>query len=475
VAAVAVVPRLAGYNPSSLWLDDAWMALVHKAPSVTDSVGLGPSAPGFAVLLYGWLKAAGFTNAHAQLPALLLGVAACAAVYLVGVRIGLGRLPALAAALVLAWSPAHARYSVAVKQYSLDSLLAVGLLLLGVGAAQSPLDRRRWAGLVGASGLAMVMSGSTAPVAVAAVAVAAGSALWQARGRMAAAVEPLLWAGGFAVVLALWAVLVVRPRVPAVIRDFWLGYYVNGPRSLATAASRVAHAFSGLPAAATVVLVAAAMALAVRRHPALVAVVALSLLGAVAAAVVEAAPLGSGRADISLFPGLALVLGAGIDALPSARIRPPAAAAAVASVALAAATGLLYPSHALAYPREDTRPLVRLLDARSVPSDDVVVYPLATFSFALYTHLPVTLRRDDHDPQATGFSRSVRRAGTVLLRTGTPYAEQLQGRLEGRRVWVLTVLDHSDFADIGPALRAQGYRLAEVHRKPGAALVLWER
>ena len=97
---IATRIRRGPLGPPSLWLDDAWPALVTRVPwSRIQIVGL--TSPGYSAILKAWTHVVGFSNTHAQEPALAFGVLGPAAVYLTGRRLALRILPAAVAATIL--------------------------------------------------------------------------------------------------------------------------------------------------------------------------------------------------------------------------------------------------------------------------------------------------------------------------------------------------------------------------------------
>lgn len=182
LAVVAALLRAGPLDPSTLWFNDAWAALVARADTVGEVLLPALTAPGWTLGLWAWLGAAGFSNLAAQLPAFALGVAGPPALYLLARRMGISRAGAGLGAAVLLTAPAHVTYSSRVKPYALDALLVVVLL----GAAWAVLAGgggwRRWAGYGGLAALATALSGAVAPVA----AGAGGAvlvALWRWRAR----------------------------------------------------------------------------------------------------------------------------------------------------------------------------------------------------------------------------------------------------------------------------------------------------
>src|SRR6476646_6924767 len=67
------------YRPigiSSLWLDDAWVGVGVRFPTVGDTISSGLTSPGFSVLYRSWASLFGDGATTAQLLALTFAVAA---------------------------------------------------------------------------------------------------------------------------------------------------------------------------------------------------------------------------------------------------------------------------------------------------------------------------------------------------------------------------------------------------------------
>lgn len=83
---VALWLRLPGLGASELSFADSWVALIVHLDSLGDVARVGITAPGFTLLAKVWFALVGFSATAAQALALLAGVAAPGAVYLVGRR-----------------------------------------------------------------------------------------------------------------------------------------------------------------------------------------------------------------------------------------------------------------------------------------------------------------------------------------------------------------------------------------------------
>lgn len=308
LAAVAVALRAGGLAPPSLWLDDTWVALVTRADSLAEVLRVSTTTPGFTVLLKGWSGVVGFSEAGMQAIPFAAGIATPPALYVLLRYMGLPWGPAGLGGLVLALSPVHARYSVAVKQYTLDAAATVALLWLAWRVLRRPEPRRWWL-LAGGGVAATAMSMSAAVVASGSL-LAALCVTWLRRGSGAAGLgrdgwTAGLWRDGWAAgllpaagyglcVLALWGA-VVRQHVNDAVFRYWRGAFLETPPAAARSLSRLATGVLGGDGSTVTVLVATlvvvALVVTARARPRLAWLVSAPLVVAVTAALAGRVPL----------------------------------------------------------------------------------------------------------------------------------------------------------------------------------------
>jgi hypothetical protein len=470
LAVVSVPLRLRGLAPSSLWLDDAWVALASRVDSVHDAFYVGPTAPGFAVLLFLWTRIVGHSNVALQAIPWVAGVLGGAAVFVTARMLGIARLPATLAGLLLATCVTHAGYSVAVKQYSVDAVLSCAIVGLALLAIDQPNDRRRWLAFTVVGALGSTISAAMAPVAVGAAAVAGLVALRQ---RAAIIAAPAI--GALGAFLAAWWAVVLLPRANPVLHDFWVGYYVTSAHDVRLAAQRFVQGFSSGPWPLTAALLVLAMGVLAVRRPARLALLALPVVAAMVLAALEISPIGTPRTDIYLYPLLALVVAAAVDRAPLV----PRGMLLTGAALVVAANALTFQGAARDYPQQDVRPLVSELEESVRPGDRIVVYPITIFAFSLYTSWPVHIRPDAHNNYATGFRSTIGRKDVLVLQrtpTSAVYEDQLRAPLaRSDRVWVIASHIDTDIQDVDRGLRDLGFAPSRTDQRPGAFLSLWER
>jgi len=500
LALVSGTLALSALGPSSLWRDDAWVALVHRV-SFTQALRMGVTAPGFTMAMRTWLWVVGFSELRAQIPAFLAFVATPPLLYLLALRMRLRWPAALLAATLLATSAPLLEVAGRVKVYSFDALAAVVVLWLGWDAAEEPAAPVRWVALAGGATLLTVMTSSSA-TAVAGAFLVALLAAWRAgvhrRGYVVGAV-----AGYGLFGLVWWRAVVARASTPSLKISFsgamipgkpgqarWAGIY-------ARLADLVGHFTPLAPHHVPffLVLLAVAVALGTARRPELTLLVVTPLAVAVVFALRRVAPLGGGsvitvngsRIDVHLYPPLALLLAAGFESLleVAGELRlAHRAAATVSSLALVAA--LIATASSPTYPLEDTKPLVADVEREATPADVVIVQTEARYQFALYTHWPrriVFSRRFE-----TGFTVATPQPNVVIMGSGPAEDGHSDSAVFGLvpspppppaptapRVFLLTSTFYTSPKDVEDWLSAGGYVQTADRVLAGAALEVWSR
>lgn len=469
LAVAGALLRITGLGPSSLWLDDAWVALNWRAETADELLMVGATAPGFVLLLRGVFAAAGFSAAAAQALPFVAGVLGGPAVFLVARRLKLS-LPASAlAGAAVTLSPIHVEQSVRVKQFAVDVLVVTAIVWLAWRVIERPQGAGRWTVLVAVATIGTIVSAGTAP-AVCGAFVAASYAAWRAGSPIR---MPLAAVGSYGAIAVSWWLLVVRPNINDALRDFWDVAYISGPRDVWRALQGVAGGFvSGWSVLAIVVLVASAVQL-VRRRRALALVLITPLIVAVALAAARSVPLGTGRTDLYLYPLLALLWGSGADAF-----REGWWGRRVAVGALAAVLMVPVPSPA-SYPSQDVRPLVEYVEARLDAGDVVLVSLNAGFAYALYTGSEVDLHRSTVFGQ--GFEPEVRSSAIHILDPPTPGEDGFVPQVgsltdDASRVWlVIAHAEPEETAALRGAMGEAGFVQVSEERRSGASAQLWSR
>jgi hypothetical protein len=484
-----LVAVLAGgeLSPPSLWLDDAWQALVVRADSLEEALRTTVSYPGYVLLLIGVLWTVGFSELTAQLPAFVIGCAVPAAFVLVMTRRGLSTPAALLGGAVLATSPILVTFTTRVKHYTLDALLAVLLLGLAWWVADDPGDSRRWTVLVLGTACATFASAGVAPLATAGLLAAAVAALLARRGTATAMVSIT----AYLVAALVWWQVVIEPRTTGALQTFWSDHFLrweDGAASLAgqivTALAELAGSLSGAPPQLVALAAVAGTAVAVFRRLELAVLVAAPIFGALLAAALELAPVGTGRTDSYLLPALALAVAFGAEEVVRARERGdrwahmigpwgPIGAVLVITAGLAVAVD----GQDTSYPDQDLQPLVAVVEDEAADGDPIRVHPLSQWAYALYTRYPVELVPEEEQP--TGF-RPVfadERVDVFEPQRAHPerYAQLVEEWVEqAPRFWLLASHLGDDLIHLRTLIERQGWEVTWRESREDALLELWE-
>jgi hypothetical protein len=483
--AVGVWLRAPALAPSSLWLDDAWIALVSRSGSFGELIRMSVTAPGFGATLAALISVFGLRTWATQLPAFLAGVALAPAAYVLLRRRAILPHAAAVGGAVLVSSPIAITFAGRVKPFSVDALVTLALLGLAWGLVAGAGGRRTLVALVVVGILGTMFSSGVAPVVVTTLTVVAVAVLagrterpgWLGRG-LAPRVpvgEAAAALGGYLLFAGSWYVAILVPAVNPGLRSYWSDHFIEPwplERALATTGDAAVGLLEGLapvPWGWSAGAIGLASVLVAVSRPWLAALLLAPVASAVVAAALELAPLGGGRTDLYLYPALAVLLAAGLDAL---RIR--GAGLVVAGISLLALGGSQIPR--ADYPAQDVEPLIAQVEADLGPDDRLVIYPSTRWAYALYTTTPV--RFEFNDRTANGYEPVFIDDRIIVLepqRVAEPeYLSQLDGRLEDtERVWHLASHWRADLQALERDLELLGWRPHERIETAGAQLVGW--
>ena len=461
--------------PSSLWLDDAWQTLIIKARTWHDIKLVSLTAPGYTLALKGWFDLAGFSELRAQLPGLTCALMLPGATYAAARAWGIGRFGALLGGSLMAFSPTLLMVGTRVKQFSLNALLALGLIWIASRIVDTGPSLSRWAGLLGLCIGAIVVSGAVAPVAGGVIVVVIAVTWRRDRGRRPVA---LLALAGFLLFSLIWWFFYLRNAVNPALRNFWNAFYVgvrNPWEALGGTGRALLHLtrhFADLPALVPAVglLLAALIGMRLARDRTLLLITPIFV--ALVLAALRLAPLGGGRTDTYLYPGLALLAATALDGLGLRRRFP-----VVPMVTATLIAWVVFLSQPVGYPQEDVRPLVQIMDA-SAPSTQTIVYPNAQFAYALYTSRSVTFIANQ--TRANGFDVAIDRTSITILDSHRQhpdlYLPEIESAVRGQgRVWFLASHLRPDLVAIHEDFGTLGFHSESEWNRPGAELVEYGR
>lgn len=407
VAALVAVTLAVGARdlaPKVLWLDDAWVALVHEAP-LSSMIPMSSTTPGFGLLLKMWLETVGFSETTAILPTFSVGVLAPVSVFWL-FRERLGRALALVAGLVVALSPTLGDYMDSVKQYTFEVLISAMIVWAALGVLDNPTHARAFRRLnlivIGSVTFSFTLVIISLPALVAALLAVASHTHtrdgWSLRSRTQ--LTPIIgWTSLSGLASILIYLLTVRSRVTGALTSYWSDFYIDLTgtppeilRSVLGILARFRDSLTVMPT--TIVAVWVILGLILMLRAPLQAIVtlgplALTMLLSAAGLV----PLGGGRTDLFLLAPTAIggALGArqvanfldgALSGRRTVRRAVNGSLIAVVTVALWTTAQTLAP---VSYVNEDIESMINILRAERRPDEPVVVYGWSQWQFALYT------------------------------------------------------------------------------------------
>ena len=474
--AVAYRLRRAPLRPRSLWLDDAWPALVTRVPWNRVPV-VGLTSSGYSVVLKLWMHLVGFSEFHAQIPALAFGLLGPVGVFLAARRMHLTQLPAAIAGAIVLVSPDHIIYSSRVKQYTLDALLATIVIILAFAVIEEPQRAGRWAQLVAFAAIATAASSLVVTTVAGALLAACLAARTSAAGKREQLKVPAYAVGSYGLFAVAWWLVALRPHINPSLKAYWAAFYIrlnaSFPRDLGEAGLRIAKGLSSVPSGLGLAVLIASGAVVIWRRRDRAVLVLTPVAVAVVLAMFQLAPLGAGRTDLNLYPVLALTVGLAANELRHA-LRAWRVLAIVLLVAVLATVRAAPP-----YPVEDMRSATAYLEANVHPSDEVLVYWAARYPLALYAR-SWGLQIDRSRHTAEGFEVHIQRPNLYVLPDHSTdhraYEPVLLRLTRGqKRVWFIGSHGRLDAVAIQKQLSHLGYHAAA--RRSGdkyhAFVMLW--
>jgi hypothetical protein len=223
---IALLRRSSGWDPPSLWLDDQWMAVALRSIDLPRLWALHVPAPfGFVLLEKAVIHVSQDREWPFQIVPLVAGLAAIPVFYWVLSRVV--RHPGVLAVTCLgaACHDVAELYSLRVKHYSFDLLVATALLGLTIGVLQQP-SRLRFLRATLASLFAALFSFASLLLSLCCLHVLAASALLRAS-RPAYARAYVACALGFdAIVAGLYRGYFAGQSSPT-MRAFWKKYFLR--------------------------------------------------------------------------------------------------------------------------------------------------------------------------------------------------------------------------------------------------------
>jgi hypothetical protein len=411
ITLIGAFARAPGLGAHGLYYDDAWFALASRV-DLGSALNLSVTTPGFTLVEALWIRILPHSDTWAQMLPWLLGVATPLAAYVLGRTLRLAHYACIVMAAIVAISPAAIEYSVRVKEYEADFLLAALILVLVETTRRSERTSQRLAVLAVVSIVSVSMSASTEAVVVGAWIGFAVCALVDRRRTRAI----LAWSGA-TIFATVGLTLFITRAAPTSLTTYWQWQdrLFGSPDSWSHFRTVVGLSVAGLlhgvvgtplPAAPTAFLLTLLVILGVLvllwlTWPAIAAVRGRDGqapdLGLLPAAFVTAVavilflagkvPLGTGRTDLVLYPALLLLVGRGLERLVGAarRVLGPRSRRFAWGTGLVIAVvlgcGIAWHNRAW-YPSQDVVSIKRQLQTLQEPADWTVVSYRNSFTWA---------------------------------------------------------------------------------------------
>ena len=496
VAAVtlqAMLARLPGWNPASLWADDlVYGSLVRSRDFWNMVTAPIHAAPGPFVLWRGLYALFPDPEWSLQILPFACGIAAIPVMALVARKLTGDDSLAAGAAAVTALNPLMAHYSVFVHQYTLD-FLATALFLLAatrLHRTESGIDARlfQWVSLGG--GLTILFSVPsvfvTFPIVNLGAAYAARS--WYRHRRRAIGI--LLPAAAYnAALLVGYALL--RGRSNSMVRDnfaagfmptysageAWSFLAENGRRLLEYSLPSWSNVEIWDPATVSWPLPFLGLGLAgllVRQRTRFVGLIAVGFYATfLLASALGVYPLGTGRPDIFAFPVAIALFAAGIHVATASLPRTELFRLGIAAVMVSIAVTKPLPAE---YWDVNDVHLIDDLHAGVRPDDGLILSSAGSALIAFYGRWPVTIRAD---PQSSnGVMATIGRDRTLYLDRGPlegVHAARFLATLRPARTWYVGFRTRVTEAQVLEAMEGNGYAVRQVRETRRGRLYLAER
>jgi hypothetical protein len=484
ITVVALIQRVPGLGPFSLFLDDQWVAVLVRDASISQIFSLRPPAPlGFLLLLKLVSSVAGAGSTALQVLPFLCGLAAIPLLGWTAYRwTGHATLGVIAAPL-LALDPVLGVYSLRVKPFAGDALVTVVLLTLAVEAMRS--QRRRW--LIALASVAAVAPLFSIPSLIPGGVLVNALAFWRWFKQRKSWDNLAIAAAYDAVVIAIFFTLLAGQRNEALVQ-YWAANYLplNDPSALGSFFARGAGLAFILNPFSTelwwvpfLLLPGVAWLIARRELRPLGAMLGLVVIAVFIASALRLYPVGHDRLDLFAHPVLLLIVAAAFMP-PTPRFR----AVPIVGVAVFAVALLL--SGTYGYPPVGDRQMVNRAAAALRDEDGLVVYPWANYAAGLYGPWPTEIVRVTDSTNR--FYVHLRRPNTLVLHEsldGVDFqqdprvmVDQLKPFVDRgyrRIVYVSgTTMSRPHEWACGYII-SRGYRVTRAEEVEGATLVVFER
>ena len=404
----AVVARLPGLDPASLWYDDLILAAAVRMDFWSMLTVPLHVSPGLLVIWRGLYALFPDPEWSLQLLPFVCSIAGIPLMALVVRELTRDNGLAVLAGAVTALNPLLARYSVFVHQYAVEFMMTALFLLAATrlhSGRESDLDPRRFVGVALAAGVAPLFSVTSVFITFPLVNLAAAYAVrnWFRDGRR---MRETLFGTAMYNAMVFAAYLFLRNRSSPAMRAEFVDHFMpiesigQALAFLADNGQRLAE--MSLPGWGTVWIPLFGLGLAWLLSRRATRFLGLVIVGFYSARIVASAlwvyPLGYDRVEIFTFPVAICLFAASVHAATASFAKPALPRLAVAAVFVWFA--IVHPVSAW-YFDVAHRPLVQYLSAAARPHDAIVLSEGATYLTAFYGSWPVAFSAAENTTQGS--------------------------------------------------------------------------
>lgn len=470
-AALAVVSlwlRRGGLGPNTLWLDDAWVVAGVRAETWSELSATFATTPGFTILEVVLFALFDRASLAAQAIPFVAGIALAPVAYALVRWMAIGRPSALVGGVIAAVSPVHIIYATRAKQYTLDALVGLIVIVLVIRALDGAPRYARTASIVAVIG--MLLSATSAVLTGPVIGTAAIVGWVRDEDRRA-------WVTAGAatfVTMTAWWLVYLRGSVPQTMYQFWNNAYIDRTELLPDIGHRLSLVVESLLGGGGLAIVAVVIAfvVAVARVPGKGAVLIAPVFIAVVLSTLDRLPLGADRTDVFLL-GLVVVL------IPLALAEIPTPAASIVAVGSALVIGLAgwIAWDGVAYPNHDVRGFVEAVEAERSDSALVILYPATRVAYPVYSSLDVRIERSD--VELNGFETIIEDERVFVLQSRRNNPDRYRQALDqivgdADDVWLVASHFRDDLDAIVQWADDNGFSM-EQRTAPSSRLFHWTR
>jgi hypothetical protein len=381
-------------------------------------------------------------------------------------------------AAMIVSAPLTMDLAVRAKQYTLDQLVTVGVLLAMVELFRSVTPRRLcWSALALLGGVALSFASVFLSSAV--VLTACVSAWSSEHARAAEKRGVALVGGAFFLALLAFYFIELRHGTRVSMLDFWAAYFppLTDWSGMWTFLSQQLFAFlhRALPAGFAPLLLLLPVGLVWlwrSGHRRSLTAIALFYGSVLVASMLRTYPVGTGRTDVFSFAVTTLLVCLGVAFLVRRVTHRLVRRAVYVGILAAFAVSKLAARGAIYYPQTPDRPVVAWVQARLAPEDGLVLSPYGVYAFGFYTDSPMSVTAADY--YGHGFDLTPERPRThktFIGRLGIQDPEIVPREVDrlvaflrqGHRrvIYLQTNAFASDPGTVPSIIASEGYRLTE--------------